>query len=402
MHGPAGAGEGTCVEQPRVGTGRRQTILHLRHRVEPEPRVPANSPIRPGICRSATDCVCIRPDAEEASPAWAALRPASASSCCMAERNRAAAHGARSKRSIPRPICNVVAENCDGGMRVKPTREKSRHSSRDGLPAAVASLPGRVRCQLDAPGCPLFRELVIGVEVATAPNAPCRVRGVFNWHDRVLTCVDHWQRLGLSAMEEELAGLAPIIAVRAADSMQWMEELGRGTEEGRPFSGTTDPHASARGRWHDASRIDHLVVAGRLKKPGRPHKAIRFLAVRVELRSAEGRRQQASRLINEHRKTTSARLRARMADCGQVLQENYWSMTVVASGNGGRSAGLVADGVEPVVMAAPEQRQPMEEKGLQCDSLLPGELVLRGRDERPVFRLEAAAALGEAAVSRAA
>lgn len=136
--------------------------------------------------------------------------------------------------------------------------------------AGVSSLLLRAYRQMVAVDCSHVRELTTGIEVTPVPRMPARMRGVFNWRGRIVPCIDLRRRLGLPAAEEEIEELVGIITARAADHLEWMEELFRSVEERRPFTKTTDPHACAFGRWYDNFRTDNLVVSALRRKMDAP------------------------------------------------------------------------------------------------------------------------------------
>lgn len=225
----------------------------------------------------------------------------------------------------------------------------------------------RAQKQLVAVECSRVRELAISVEVTSVPHAPGWTLGVFNWRGKILPLIDLRLRLGLPGWKSELDDLAGLITARAADHLEWMEELFRSVEERRPFTKTTDPHACAFGRWYDNFRSDNLVVSGVLRKMDAPHKAIHALAVRVEQAKAEGRFEAAERMIAEARETTLARLLELMQNFEQALWDNYRPVTAVLEEEG-TLLGLMADGVEAVERLDPSTSEALAEHGIEIHS----------------------------------
>jgi purine-binding chemotaxis protein CheW len=213
----------------------------------------------------------------------------------------------------------------------------------------------------------IVRELVIQPEVTPVPRAPAYIRGVMNWRGKIIPCVDLRLRLGMPAATEELAELAGLITARAADHMAWMEELHRTVEEHRPFTLTTDPHACAFGKWYDNFRTNNLTVAALLKKMDAPHKAIHAIAVRVENLKAEGKYDQARRLVDSCRDTTLARLLDLFTKFEEEIHASHRPVAIIVN-TCGTLAALAVDRVEAVEPIDPSSIQPFEERGVESFS----------------------------------
>lgn len=231
--------------------------------------------------------------------------------------------------------------------------------------------------QVVAVECQRVLELVVGVEVTSVPNTAGWMAGVFNWRGKILPCIDLRLRLGLSSWKEEISGLAGTMAARAADHLEWIEELLRSVEERRPFTKTTDPHACAFGKWYDRFVSENLIVQAVLKKMDAPHKAIHALAIQVEQLKSEGRFEQAERIIAEARQTTLARLLKLMEQFEEAIWEMYRPVIAVINDEPA-PAGLLTDGIEAVEWMDTASTAPLEEIGIENHSGLIRKLLRRG------------------------
>ncbi len=222
----------------------------------------------------------------------------------------------------------------------------------------------------------IVRELVIQPEVTPVPRAASCIRGVMNWRGKIIPCIDLRLRLGMPAAEEELGELVGLITARAADHMAWMEELYRSVEEHRPFTLTTDPHACAFGKWYDNFHTNNLTVAALLKKMDAPHKAIHAIAVRVENLKAEGKYDQARRLVDSCRETTLARLLELFTKFEAEIHASRRPVAIIVN-TCGTLAALAVDRVEAVEPIDPSSIQPFEERGIESSSTLVRSLAQR-------------------------
>jgi chemotaxis signal transduction protein len=213
----------------------------------------------------------------------------------------------------------------------------------------------------------IVRELAIQPEVTPVPRMPDYIRGVMNWRGKIIPNIDLRLRLGMPSAREELNELAGMITARAADHMAWMEELYRSVEEHRPFTLTTDPHACAFGRWYDNFKTNNLTVAALLRKMDAPHKAIHAIAMRVEALKAEGKYEEAKRLVNSCRETTLARLLDLFTHFEEAIEENHRPVAIIVN-TAGTLAALTVDRVEAVEPIDPAAVQPLDDRGVESYS----------------------------------
>ncbi len=250
----------------------------------------------------------------------------------------------------------------------------------------------------------IVRELVIEPQVTPVPGMPESIRGVMNWRGKIIPCVDLRLRLGLPAARQELDELAGLITARAADHLAWMEELYKSVEEQRPFTLTTDPHACAFGRWYDAYQTDNLTVAALLRKMDAPHKAIHAIAVRVENLKAQGKYEEAKRLVDSCRDTTLSRLLDLFTHFEEAIHENHRPVAVIVHTKGTLAA-LAVDRVEAVETLDPATVEPLDEKGVESSSTVIRYVAQRGKgaglvgllDEEQILEMAAAGAESMAA-----
>jgi len=213
----------------------------------------------------------------------------------------------------------------------------------------------------------VVRELVIQPDVTPVPRMPDYIRGVMNWRGKIIPNIDLRLRLGMPCAQQELSELAGMITARAADHMAWMEELYRSVEERRPFTLTTDPHACAFGRWYDSFTTSNLTVAALLRKMDTPHKAIHALAVRVENLKADGKFEEAQRLVDSCRETTLTRLLDLFTHFEEAIMENHRPVAIIVN-TCGTLAALTVDRVESVELIDPSSIQPLDDRGVESYS----------------------------------
>jgi|YNPBryBLVA2012_1023415.scaffolds.fasta_scaffold08657_3 chemotaxis signal transduction protein len=259
------------------------------------------------------------------------------------------------------------------------------------LPSAAADrMPwviARVHKQLVAVHASGVRELSVQPESTPVPRAPEWIRGVMNWRGKIIPCLDLRRRLALPDAMADIDELCGIITARAADHQAWLEELARSVEERRPFSLTTDPHACAFGRWYDNYRTDNLIVAGLLRKMDAPHKAIHAVGVRVEQLKAEGKFDEAARLIDSHRNTTLQRLLDLFIGFEAAVKDSYRPVAIVLE-VGGTLIALLADSIEAVETLDPATVESLEEKGVESNSDLVLRVAQRSRGQGSVGLIE--------------
>lgn len=253
----------------------------------------------------------------------------------------------------------------------------------DRMPWVIA----RVHKQLVAVHAAGVRELSVQPEFTPVPRAPEWIRGVMNWRGKIIPCVDLRRRLALPDAMAEINELCGIMTARAADHLAWLEELARSVEERRPFGLTTDPHAYAFGRWYDNFRTDNLIVAGLLRKMDAPHKAIHATGVRVEQLKAEGKFDEAARLIDSHRNTTLQRLLDLFVGFETAVKDSYRPVAIVLE-TCGMLLALLADSIEAVETLDPSTFETLEEKGVESSSDLVLRVAQRSRGQSSVGLIE--------------
>jgi purine-binding chemotaxis protein CheW len=250
----------------------------------------------------------------------------------------------------------------------------------------------------------IVRELVIQPDVTPVPRMPDYIRGVMNWRGKIIPNIDLRLRLGMPSARAEMDELVSLINARKADHVAWMKELYRSVEEHRPFTLTTDPHACAFGRWYDSYKTNNLIVAGLLRKMDAPHKAIHAIAERVEALKAEGKFEEAKRLVDSCRDTTLSRLLELFTSFEEAIHNSHRPVAIIVN-TCGTLAALTVDLVESVETIDPAAIQPFEEQGVESYSQLIRFVAQRSKgaglvgliDERQILELAAAYQEAEAA-----
>ncbi len=219
---------------------------------------------------------------------------------------------------------------------------------------------------------------------------------MLNWRGKIVPLIDLRRRLGLPGAEEEIHELVGTITARAADHLEWMEDLYRSVEERRPFTRTTDPHGCAFGRWYDNYRPENLIVSSLLKKMDAPHKAIHALAVRIEQMKAEQKFEEAEKLVRSHRETTLQRLLDLFASFETALWESHRPVCTVLQ-TAGAWAACQVDAIEAVEALDPSGFERLEDKGVESSSDLIGYLAQRDRGAGTVGLIDESRLLVDAA-----
>lgn len=222
------------------------------------------------------------------------------------------------------------------------------------------------------------REMMSRPEITPIPRSPDWIRGVLNWRGKIIPCIDLRVRLGLPRAEEEIEELVGTISARAAEHLEWVEDLYNSVQERRPFTKTTDPHACAFGRWYDSYRPKDLIVSSLLRKIDAPHKAIHALATRIAQLKSEQKFEEAEKLIQSHRQTTLQRLLDLLAGFETALHESFRPVCIILQAAGAWAACQV-DTIEAVESLDPAGFRLMEDQGVESASDLIAYLGQRDR-----------------------
>lgn len=221
-----------------------------------------------------------------------------------------------------------------------------------------------VKKQLIGISCRYVRELVIMPKVTQLPDMSSNVRGVFNNRGTIVPVVDLRARLSMESSEKELNDLLTLLQQREQDHKNWMDELYNSTVENRPFKLTTDPHNCAFGKWYDSFTTPNYILALQLEKFDAPHKIIHSIAFTVEKFKAEGKFDEALKVIENARNTKLKELVDLFEETRRLLKTTHREMAVITEING-RNSAIAVDRVESV---EPIPEEKMENPPSDCIS----------------------------------
>lgn len=99
--------------------------------------------------------------------------------------------------------------------------------------------------------------------LTATPDEEVQVEGMFKYEDEVIKVLSFRKVIGERSYDEELLELFPKFRTQLKE---WMDALIDCLENARPFSKSTDPHASELGKWIDSFHPEHEDVVKVIKK----------------------------------------------------------------------------------------------------------------------------------------
>lgn len=228
------------------------------------------------------------------------------------------------------------------------------------------------------------REILILPNVVPVPGTRPFDRGVIHVRGDAIEVLDLRIRLGLPTLEKERESLVALLHTREEDHKRWLKELLASVEENRPFALATDPHKCAFGKWYDVFRPRDTLLAFQMRKFDAPHRAIHAVAIEVGALRAEGRTDDALRVVERTRDTILHELIDLFDATRLLLGEHRREIGVVVE-EGGRHVAVAVDSVESV------ERLEAHAGGTAAVAAVSDAVAgvgMRAGDERPVLLLD--------------
>jgi chemotaxis signal transduction protein len=162
-----------------------------------------------------------------------------------------------------------------------------------------------------------------------------------------LPAVDLRRAVQLTGAREELAALLVGLGQRKQEHVNWVNELTSCVESGRTFGLATDPTKCAFGRWFASFAPPDPVIRLKLLTIDQPHRRIHAVANRALTAAAEGRRDDARRLVDSVRDNDLEAVKVTLDEVSLLLRDSLQEVLVVCE-RGGSSFGVIVDGVREV------------------------------------------------------
>jgi hypothetical protein len=162
-----------------------------------------------------------------------------------------------------------------------------------------------------------------------------------------LPAVDLRRAVQLTGAREELEALLVGLGQRKQEHVRWVNELTSCVESGRPFELATDPTKCAFGRWYASFAPPDPVIRLKLLAIDQPHRRIHAVANRALTVAAEGRRDDARRIIDSVRETDLEAVKVKLDEVSLLLRDSLQEVLVVCE-RGGSSFGVIVDSVREV------------------------------------------------------
>ena len=183
--------------------------------------------------------------------------------------------------------------------------------------------------------------------VVPIPLSPQYVRGVVDMRGSIHSLTDLRTLLGFPSLGHERTELLAMLEARKNDHVKWLDELRLSVVERRAFNLQLDPHQCAFGQWYYSYVPPAQWVVGTLRKFEAPHNAIHQLATHVKELQAEGKIDEAVKIL-EMAKTTDLALLLRLFRLlGEQISDAMREICLVLEVNGSAAAFSV-DAVESI------------------------------------------------------
>ncbi len=192
------------------------------------------------------------------------------------------------------------------------------------------------------------KEMAILEKTNRIPNAPPEIRGTAILRDSVFSAIDLRKVLGMQGFREELAELVDTLAKRKQDHQHWVDELLRSVNEDRPFELAKDPRECAFGKWYDTYESDDPILRMQLHFFDKPHRRLHAVADHALALSAEGRHEEAIRMIEAVKQTELSTIEG-LFDETLPMFERFAKEILLVCEYEGRKIGVIVDTVVAVL-----------------------------------------------------
>jgi len=151
-------------------------------------------------------------------------------------------------------------------------------------------------------------------------------RGIIIFNDQSVPVYDMRKIFDISNFHEELEAM---MHQRIEDHEHWVNALEDSVRQGTEFTLTTDPHECAFGKWYDSFETDNSYLSMYLKSIEAPHSAIHKTGETVKKLMAEGKKEEAEKVINEMKATDFAKTKKLLANISTIYQEGMREMLII-------------------------------------------------------------------------
>ncbi len=166
------------------------------------------------------------------------------------------------------------------------------------------------------------------------PHVPERYRGVINLRGRVVPVTDLRVSLGLKSLANELDATCAMLNTRLEETLTWLDELESSVHESRAFSGETDPHKCAFGRWYDSFESPNRQVMVFLERFDQLYGSIHAIASKITGLVQSGDLEAARRVIAQAKAREFTVLKQLFAQLQNMIKTSMREVAVLLEEDG--------------------------------------------------------------------
>ncbi len=241
----------------------------------------------------------------------------------------------------------------------------------------------RIDGQLYGIGIGSVREMLELPLITNLPGDTEELRGVINLRGQIITVLDLRKELGVSVSGGGVQHLCDMLDERRKDHENWLSALEKSVEEGVAFTGQTDPHLCAFGRWYDSFEHRDRQVMNSVRRFDVPHKRIHSLAAETQDMLGQGRGEDARQLIHATRDSELQEMISLFELTKATLREGQREVAVVLEYQGSSFA-VCVDNVESVDWLHEQQSDDLPD-ALFSDQPLATRVAIRKSGEKNVL-----------------
>lgn len=224
--------------------------------------------------------------------------------------------------------------------------------------------------------------------VTRVPDTPEYVRGVMNLRGRILRVLDLRRRLGLKSLDAEADDFDAMMDARLQDHYRWLDELTASVENGRSFSGQTDPTRCALGRWLSGFSTSDGVLQTMIDRFHVPHKAVHHAAEDVAACMRSGDADGAMRVIAAAKASSVNQLEHLFESTKESYRGSCREIALVLRDGSNRCATVVDQVIAVEHLASVDAKVAKSALASVSSDGLVSSIGKRGKDEQLVFAIE--------------
>lgn len=180
--------------------------------------------------------------------------------------------------------------------------------------------------------------------VIPLPEAPDTYRGLVERRGEVYPLLDMRKTFHFPTIDEETERFKAMMEQRKKEHIEWIDELERCAETGKPFELATDPHKCAFGMWYDQFSKENSAAAVLIRGIEAPHAKLHETAHEVLSAVQNGDKETAAKLIRKARKEYVPKI-IEAIDESEHAYKSTFKETVVVLKEGDQMLGLLVDKV---------------------------------------------------------